>query len=158
MKSLLYFLVIGLLLISCNDSDTSNKTISDSSSENEEKELTIEGAWELTGYYNYFDNKVTDSFTKNAGLRQVKMYTPTRVMWSKSVPSDSSEWFGYGTYVVRDGELTEILDYGSEMMSKIIEERKEFVYELIIEPNQFTQIELDDDGNRIYSENYKRIE
>ncbi|MCB0446476.1 MAG: hypothetical protein KDD03_03010, partial [Gelidibacter sp.] len=92
------------------------------------------------------------------GYRQVKMYTPTKVMWSKHVPTDSTEWFGYGSYSVKGNYLTEILDYGSEMMSKIIQERKEFVYELNLNTNRFSQIEIDEQGNRIYSENYKRIE
>ena len=120
--------------------------------------MTLKGAWELTGYYNYVDNKVTDSFNKSDGYRQVKMYTPNRVMWSKSVPSDSSEWFGYGTYDIEGNELVEVLDYGSIMMSKIIQEKREFKYELMINDDTFSQIEMDEDGNRLYAENYKRID
>ncbi len=79
-------------------------------------------------------------------------------MWSKHVPTDSTEWFGYGSYNLNDNTLTEVLDYGSEMMSKIIQEKKEFIYEIDLTENTFSQIEIDEDGNRIYSENYKRIE
>lgn len=156
MKSILSVFILCGIVFNCEkNSDKSTSTVL---SENNKTRTSIEGVWELTGYYNYIDNKVSDSFGTYDGLTQVKMYTPTKVMWSKNVPSDSSEWFGYGSYEVNDGELKEILDYGSQMMSKIIEERKAFIYELVLEPNKFTQIELDEDGNRIYSENYKRIE
>lgn len=112
----------------------------------------------MTSYYNYVDNKITDSFQTNKGFRQVKMYTDNKVMWSKNVPADSTEWFGYGSYNNNASELNETLEYGSEMMRRIIEEKKEFNFELVLEKNKFSQIEIDDDGNRLYSENYVRIE
>ena len=156
MKNLLIFFCASLLFVSCKDDKNDNAyPVTDP---NKTSEKTLEGTWELVSFYNYIDNKVTDSFATREGYRQVKMYTPTKVMWSKHVPSDPTEWFGYGSYDIEDNQLKEILDYGSEMMSKIIQERKEFVYEIIIENNTFSQIEIDDDGNRIYSENYKRIE
>ena len=71
---------------------------------------------------------------------------------------ETSEWFGYGTYYFKDNTLTEVLDFGSAVMDNVISEKKQFKFELQLQPNQFQQIELDDDGNRIYSENYKRIE
>lgn len=147
---------ISIILFSCNND--ANKKLSTSKTEPEQKPLTLEGAWELVGFYNYIDNKVVDSFDTNEGYRQVKIYTPTKVMWSKHVPSDSTEWFGYGNYSITDEHLSETLEYGSEMMSKIIQERKEFIYELQLKRNRFSQIEIDEQGNRIYSENYKRIE
>lgn len=116
------------------------------------------GAWELVGYYNYVNNKVSDTFEVRNGYRQVKMFSPSRVIWAKKVPADSTEWFGYGTYCIKDGKLIEILDYGSIMMSRIIQEKKEFVYELQIDGNTFSQINIDDQGNRYYSENYIRVE
>lgn len=158
MKTLLLTSACLLLFLSCkNDSSKEPFPVTDP---NETRTLTLEGAWELTGFYNYVDNKIADSFQTTEGYRQVKMYTATKVMWSKHVPTDSTEWFGYGSYSINDKEnrLTEILDYGSEMMSKIIQEHKEFVYELNLNKNRFSQIELDEQGNRIYSENYKRIE
>ena len=153
MKTFTIITLMLLLVFSCkNDNKTNLKANTDNS------KYDLEGAWELTGYYNYVDNKVTDSFNKSEGYRQVKMYTPHRVMWSKSVPSDSSEWFGYGTYDIEGDELIEVLDYGSIMMSKIIQEKREFKYELMIKNDTFSQIEMDEDGNRLYAENYKRID
>lgn len=154
MKSPFIFLCLFAMILSCE-----NKTSADAYPITEPNEtLTLNGTWELVGFYNYIDDKVADSFSTKEGYRQVKMYTDTKVMWSKHVPSDSTEWFGYGTYKLEDNELTEVLDYGSEMMSKIIQERQEFVYELDLSNNKYSQIEIDDEGHRIYSENYKRIE
>jgi hypothetical protein len=44
------------------------------------------------------------------------------------------------------------------MMRDIISERKAFIYELELSNKRYSQIELDEEGNRIYSENYLRIE
>lgn len=158
MKAAMSSLLIMLMIFSCkekpkNDIKETEVEVSEIVASN-----PLEGAWELVGYYNYMDNKVKDSFKTSEGYRQVKIYTPSKVMWSKYIPTDSSEWFGYGSYVVNGSELIEVLEYGSEMMSKIIEEKKEFKHELIIDGDTFSQIEIDEDGNRIYAENYKRIE
>ena len=153
MKTLFINLFVAMLLVSCK-----NETNSMTDKAEETTNLSLQGTWELVGFYNYVDNKVVDSFDTNEGYRQVKMYTPTKVMWSKHVPTDSTEWFGYGSYNIKDKHLIEVLDYGSKMMKRIIQEKKEFIYELDLEKNRFSQIELDEDGNRIYSENYKRIE
>ena len=153
MKINTFYFLVFILLSSCKDKEVSDKNL------NTDK-LSIEGTWELISRYNYIDNKVVDSFGLGEGYRQVKMYTPTKVMWSRMRPADSSEWFGYGSYEINENgdKLTEILDYGSVMMSKIIEEEKEFTFELILKKDAFIQIELDDEGNRVISENYIRIE
>ena len=153
MKINTFYFLVFILLSSCKDKEVSDKNL------NTDK-LSIEGTWELISRYNYIDNKVVDSFGLGEGYRQVKMYTPTKVMWSRMRPADSSEWFGYGSYEINENgdKLTEILDYGSVMMSKIIEEEKEFTFELILKKDAFIQIELDDEGNRVLSENYIRIE
>lgn len=154
MKKVLFSLFIITTFLSCNNNAQKSVEVNNLT----ENKPTLEGTWEMMGYYNYKDNVVTDSFNRNAGYRQVKMYTPTKVMWSKKVPTDSTEWFGYGSYKFSDTSLTEILDYGSNMMNQVIKENMEFKYELLLEKDKFTQIELDEEGNRIYSENYVRIE
>lgn len=156
MKNLFYILIICISIISCKQNEKEIEV--DKTNDEASSQLTLEGTWELVGFYNYVNNKVSDSFNPSTGYRQVKMYTPTKVMWSKNVPNDSTEWFGFGSYNLNNNELVEVLDYGSEMMKKIIDEKKEFKYELNLEKNKFSQIEIDEDGNRIYSENYKRIE
>lgn len=152
---LLFFILVLFTFSACNEQDKSNIKAEDKT---QDTASTLNGTWEMVGYYNYVDNKIVDSFQTNNGFRQVKMYTDHKVMWSKNVPADSSEWFGYGNYNHNENELKETLEYGSEMMRKIIEEKKEFIYELHLEKDKFSQIEVDDQGNRIYSENYKRIE
>ncbi|SDB45994.1 hypothetical protein SAMN03097699_1477 [Flavobacteriaceae bacterium MAR_2010_188] len=160
MKTSLLYLTISLFVFSCEDvaKSTTDDTIEKTSTIDTTAITPLDGAWELVGYYNYEDDKVIDSFKQREGFRQVKMYSPSKVMWSKQVPTDSTEWFGFGSYRIEDGQLVEVLDYGSEMMTKIITEREEFRYDLILSKNSFIQIEIDDDGNKIYSENYRRIE
>lgn len=156
MRIISLFLIVNILLFtSCKDKDGANNLKS-----NTDNKLTLEGTWELVSRYNYVDNKISDSFGLDEGYRQVKMYSQTKVMWCRKRPADSTEWFGYGNYEFNDDldRLTEILDYGSIMMSQIIEEEKEFVFELDLKENSFIQIELDDEGNRVISENYIRIE
>ncbi len=157
MKNALFILCIVLLCISCNkNAKTEDKE--SAISVVEDKQAPLEGTWEMIGYYNYDNNKITDSFKTKEGHRQVKMYTKNKVMWSKLVPHDSTEWFGYGSYTLNDSILTEVLDYGSKLMNEVIAEQKEFVYQLKLEDDKFSQIELDEDGNLVYSENYVRIE
>lgn len=151
MKKFIISILAIILFVSCNDVSKEAKAAP-------EERLTLEGTWELTGHYNYKDNKILDSFDLTLGDKQVKMYTSTHVMWARKVPSDSTEFFGFGKYSITDTSLIETLDYGSNFMNQVIEENIEFPFELILEKDRFIQIELDDDGNRIFSENYTRIE
>lgn len=155
-----YYLILALLFLTisgCKESDAN--TISSEETEDviEEKNPLV-GAWELKGFYNYKDNVVVDSFSNNTISRQVKMYTDTKVMWCKLLKTDSIEFFGYGSYVYEDGVLTETLEFGSAFMNDVIEEQQEFTFQFDLKPNRFEQIEIDEDGNKIYSENYVRIE
>ena len=160
MKTKILFLIVLLLLaLSCkNEAKSTEETNSSSNTELNEKLGVLKGTWELTGFYNYKDNVVVDSFKMNPEFRQLKMYTETKVMWCKHRPADSSEWFGYGTYKYDGDQLTEVLDFGSAVMDEVIAEKKQFVFDLDLYPNKFQQIELDEEGNRIYSENYVRVE
>ena len=160
MKAKLLFLSMLLLLaFSCKNEAKSTETTSDSSNAALNDKLSdLKGTWELTGFYNYKDNVVVDSFKMNPDFRQLKMYTDIKVMWCKHRPADSSEWFGYGTYKFDGDQLTEVLDFGSTVMDEVIAEKKQFIFELNLQSNKFQQIELDDEGNRIYSENYIRVE
>ncbi len=160
MKILLPFFLALITLSACGDGKKPNNSSDNAINleQSDDQKLKLNGTWELVSYYNYVDNKVVDSFLISTGFRQVKMYTDKKVMWSKNVRSDSTEWFGYGSYKNDDNQLIESLEFGSKMMQRIIEENYEFKYELVLEKNKFTQIEIDDDGNRLYSENYQRIE
>lgn len=159
MKSkILTLSMILLFIISCKDNARSDVNITEDEATISNKTNGLTGTWELIGFYNYKDNVVVDSFETNPEFRQLKMYTNTKVMWCKHIPADSSEWFGYGTYNFDGERLTEVLDFGSKIMDEVISEKKQFNFELQLQQNHFQQIELDDDGNRIYSENYIRVE
>jgi hypothetical protein len=157
LKNLILSMVV-LLVYSCKEQTKSNIETTDVKTELNRKKLSLKGTWELVGFYNYKDNKVVDSFIASDKSRQLKMYTDTKVMWAKHKPADSSEWFGYGTYNFGDNTLTEVLDFGSTVMDQVIAEKKQFKFELQLQPNAFQQIALDEDGNRVYSENYTRVE
>lgn len=119
----------------------------------------IEGTWELVNFYNYDENgNVTDTVPTTDGYRQIKMYYNGKVMWTRYVPADSIEWFGYGSYEITDSSLTERLEYMSASMKKIANELQEWNMELILKENAYSQIFVDEEGNRTFSENYKRID
>ncbi len=146
---------LSILFFSCQEN---SDKIAKSNNRNTLENKTLQGTWEMIGLYNYKDNKVVDSFKTRAGNRQIKIYTKSRVMWSKLVPADSTEYFAYGTYTVNDSILKETLDYGSKTMNLAITQRQDYIYQIDLDKNKFSQIEIDDDGNRIYSENYRRVD
>lgn len=155
------FIIICLLFVfisSCKDNAESTLDTIENAEAMVTKKNGLKGAWELKGFYNYQDNVVVDSFENNTLSRQIKMYTDTKVMWCKLLKTDSIEFFGYGSYTYDDGVLTEVLEFGSAFMNDVIEEQQEFVFQFELGPDRFEQIEIDEDGNRIYSENYVRIE
>lgn len=121
-------------------------------------ETSIQGTWELKDFYYYDDNKIIDTVGATDGYRQIKMYTNDRVMWTRYVPKDSVEWFGYGKYSVSKDQLIETLEYGSESMMEVIDTLRIFTFELEYTDNSYSQISTDAEGNRIFSENYIRIE
>ncbi|SHG42244.1 hypothetical protein [Winogradskyella jejuensis] len=158
MRTSIYTLLLLLLFTSCKNENVENsKSVNESKPSEQSTETPLEGNWEMIGFYNYKDNKVIDSFRTNEGYRQVKMFNKNKVMWSKLVPTDSIEWFGYGSYTATDSTLTEQMQYGSSVMNQIIAEQKEFNYKLVVTKNTFSQIRTDDEGNAVYSENYRRI-
>lgn len=154
MKNAFYLIVLAVIFISCKQENSKN---TDLNSDSVIEEMhTLDGVWELVSYYNYDDNEVTDTIVSNANNRQVKMYINNKVMWSRLVPLDSTEFFGYGTYVITDTTLIETLEYGSASMLKVIDTMRVFSFELILDSNSFSQIQIGPEGERIFSENYKR--
>lgn len=155
-NSIIYICACLLLLISCKqEADKSSEVVS---VEPEAKALTLEGAWELVSFYNYDDDGITDTIPATETNRQIKMYTATKVMWSRYNAADSTDWFGFGSYTANDSILTEVLDFGSEAMLPVIKEQGEFVFDLHLSENTFSQITIDDEGHPFFAENYKRIE
>jgi len=119
---------------------------------------TIEGTWELQSFYNYDGENIIDTIKKSDGYRQVKMYSKEKIMWTRYVPDEPNGRFGYGSYRVTDNSLTEVIEYGDDDMMKALDTMRNFTFELVLKEDTFSQITVDADGNRTFSENYKRID
>ena len=120
---------------------------------------SIEGTWELVSFYHYDDGKtISDTVIKSEGYRQVKMYYNGKVMWSRYVPNDSIGRFGYGSYYTTEKELHETIIYGDVEMMRALDTLTEFVFDLDLQNDTFSQISIDEEGNYTFSENYKRLD
>ena len=120
---------------------------------------SIEGTWELQSFYSYDDGvNISDTMMRTDGYRQVKMYYNGKVMWSRYVPNDPNGRYGYGSYYITDNELHETIIYGDAEMMKALDTLTEFVFELDLQGDTYSQITLDENGNRTFSENYRRID
>ncbi|WP_396597453.1 hypothetical protein [Dokdonia sp. R86516] len=140
------FYVMGATLITSDGWNTDEPTMS------------LEGVWELENQQMYENGMLSEMLPNENGYRQVKMYTKGKVMWTRNDPSDSNEWFGYGTYTVADGFLEERLEYASGPMMNIVDTTQIFRFELVMGANSYQQIQLDEEGNRAEGESYIRIE
>lgn len=147
MRKILYpiAIVFGLILLSAIPNQNNQKS-------------SIQGVWELVDRYTYDGIQVIDTIHNTNGYRQIKMYGNDKVMWTRFVPVDSVEWFGYGSYFTTDSTLVETLEYGSNSMMKIIDTMRRFKFKLVIDDHTYSQITLDNEGNPMFSENYKRLE
>ncbi len=119
---------------------------------------TMEGTWELQSFYNYDGQAVTDTLNLPEGYRQVKMYYNGKIMWSRTDPNDTVGRFGYGSYKITNEDLIETIEFGDYQMMQALDTLREFTFELVLKDETYIQISVDEDGNRTFSENYKRIE
>jgi len=148
MKKLLGIVLLMFLLVSAT-----TFTSSEIQTEN-----TLEGTWELVNRYNWEDGNVSDTLPNTNGYRQIKIYSKGKVMWTRYSPDDPNEWFGYGSYTSTQEHLQERLEYGSKTMMGIQDTVKVFEFDLQLDKENYSQISVDKDGNRTFSENYKRID
>ena len=148
MKKLLGLVFLMLLLVSATNITSSKLQTANS----------LEGTWELINRYNYDDSGVSDTLQNVNGYRQIKIYSKGKVMWTRYSPEDPAEWFGYGSYTNTENELEERLEYGSAVMMGIQDTVKVFKFELILDDDNYSQISLDENGKRYFSENYRRID
>jgi hypothetical protein len=120
---------------------------------------SIEGTWELESFYNYDDGEnVSDTTAKADGYRQVKMYYNGKIMWSRYVPEEPNGRFGYGSYEITDNQLIETIEYGDNEMMQALDTLRVFTFDLVLKDDVYSQINIDEEGNRTFSENYKRID
>lgn len=148
MKKIFALFVLMLILISA----------SDFKSESDPPFHSIEGTWELQSFYNYDGENVTDTVPAADGYKQVKMYYNGKIMWSRYVPKDKIARFGYGSYTITNDELIETIEYGDNEMMQALDTMRVFTFELKLDDNSYSQISHDEEGNRTFSENYKRID
>lgn len=150
MRKLLGLAFLMLLLVAATSMTSSKLQTATNSS--------LEGTWELMNRYNYDDTGVTDTLQNINGYRQIKIYSKGKVMWTRHSPDDPAEWFGYGSYTANGDVLREQLEYGSLTMMGIRDTIKTFEFELILDEDTYSQITKDENGNRSFSENYRRID
>lgn len=148
MKKLIGLVLLMLILVSAASTNMTKKN----------PMHTIQGTWELQSFYNYDGQQIIDTVPTTDGYRQVKMYYNGKVMWSRYVPVDKIGRFGYGSYRITDTELIETIEYGDNEMMAAMDTMRIFTFELKLGDDEFSQISLDEDGNRTFSENYKRID
>src|SRR5690606_13832747 len=148
MKKSLGLVFVMLILVSATDF-TSTKL---------QNRKTLEGTWELVSFNNYDGNDVIQTIPTTEGYRQIKMFYNGKVMWTRYVPTDSVEWFGYGSYTATDSTLTEKLEYMSASMRRIANADMEWKLELFLDTATYSQIFVDEDVYRINSEHYKRLD
>lgn len=119
---------------------------------------TIEGTWELQNFHSYDGENIIDTVPVQNGYRQVKMYYNGKVMWSRTDPNDTIGRFGFGSYRITDTELIETIEFGDYGMMRALDTLRNFTFELNLQDEFYSQITLDSDGGRTFSENYKRID
>ena len=118
---------------------------------------SIEGTWEQVSFYNYDGQNIVDTVDLVEGYRQVKMYYHGKVMWSRTDPNDTIGRFGYGGYQITQDELIEVIEYGDHYMMEALDTIRQFTFELVLGDDTYSQINFDEEGNRTFSENYKRV-
>lgn len=147
MKRLIGILVVSVLLISGTAISTSTPVSMHS----------LEGTWELQSFCNYDANEVADTVKIPEGYRQLKMYYGGKVMWSRTDPNDTVGRFGFGTYEITQDELVETIEYGDHYFMQVLDTLREFRFELVLKNTNYSQITIDEEGRRAFSENYKKL-
>lgn len=154
MKKVIFLLIIAITCFTCKQESTKVLDV-------EEVQVTtknnLDGVWQLTSFYNYKDNVVVDTVMANPENPQIKIFLDNKVMWSRKEPKGTEEYFGYGSYVTTDSTLVETLEFGSKLMLKVIDSSRVFSFELIKGNDTFTQIDIGPEGDRVFSENYVKI-
>src|SRR6056300_1710040 len=143
-KNLSLILIMLLTVISCKNN---NETAMPETDEQANETPSIEGAWELVSFLNYSGDGTVDTIQTSNTFKQMKMFSETKIMWSRLRTGDSLDWFGVGDYTFEDGILTENLEYGSKAMRRRIKANKIFDFEIVIDETSFTQIEKDSLGH-----------
>lgn len=119
---------------------------------------SIEGTWELQSFYNYDGQKITDTVPVAEGYRQVKIYYNGKVMWARIDPRTPTGRFGYGSYKITKDQLIETIEFGDAAFMAALDTMRVFTFDLELHDDSYSQITVDENGNRTFSENYKRMD
>lgn len=126
--------------------------------EDAELEKSLRGVWELKHQTFYENDVATDTMYNLNSYRQLKMYSKGHIMWTRYDPTDNNDWFGYGTYEIKEGMLIEYIEYGSKEMMKALDTVREFRFRLEMDENTYSQVALNEDGSANFSEDYIKLE
>ena len=157
MKSVLFSLLVAVIILSgCSpkENDSADMATDEPAIE---VSVPLEGAWRMRSRITYENGLPVDTVNMGENFTQVKMYVDGSVMWSQMTPKDSAKWYGYGTYMVQDGGLIEMMEYGSDEFMVFLQTQNRFEFELIIEDDSYTQLGRDSLGLIANSEIYRRV-
>lgn len=96
----------------------------------------IEGVWEQTHNYVLANGDTVFSSDNNV---QRKIYLDGYVMWTTDPAPDSSEWHGFGTYIIKNDTVIEKLVSMSIPMKAQVGSEDGFILKIDYNENNFKQ-------------------
>jgi hypothetical protein len=116
----------------------------------------IEGVWEQTHNYVLANGDTVFSSNKNV---EHKIYLDGYVMWTQDPATDSSEWHGFGTYIIKNDTVVEKLLSMSIPMKAQGGSKDGFILKIDYDKNNFKQVIRSEYHDTIYQsiEVYKRL-
>jgi hypothetical protein len=129
-RNLFFVFLIFLITIACNQQTetTPSEAITPS----------VEGVWEMT--HHFFLNQEGDTvYVYEDNVAQHKIYKDGYVMWNSDPDADSSEWHGFGTYVLKNDTIIERLLSMSLPMQAMWESGDEAILKVEYDENSFKQ-------------------
>ncbi|MEP4533938.1 MAG: hypothetical protein ABJ004_12695 [Cyclobacteriaceae bacterium] len=119
-------------------------------------QLSIEGIWELVDFDFYENEVIVSSAPLAEGYVQHKIFMDGHVMWSRQVPTEEKEWYGFGSYEIKGDTLIERLEYGSHALKSTFK-TDEHRFLIDLDEKSYRQINFKDYLNFKSSENYRRV-
>jgi hypothetical protein len=116
----------------------------------------INGVWETTHVYVLANGDTV--YSSDTDVIH-KIYLDGYVMWTANPASDSSEWYGYGTYKLKNDTIIENLLSMSLPMKAQTDSKGEFIIKFNYDENNFKQEIRSKSNDTVYQqiEVYKRL-
>jgi hypothetical protein len=147
MRSKLYS-VFCIIFISCSIGQKTDEEL-------------LEGAWRMVSYsyYNTGDGGTPRVHLLKDSIDQVKIFHDGHFMWIRRNHHGGPEAFGFGKYDVRDGQLFESMEMNAVSIDKSqLETGSNYHFPFEVAGSGYKQFAIDMNGNKIYSEDYERID